>query len=91
MGHTVFHTHTHLCFLQIPCPTLRKEVLKNAQILHLPNSNLHDLPQQLGLINWSEINLENNDLNHNDLLWLEELPVRRTLVTLNLSKNQVSS
>lgn len=76
--------------MQIPNVSLRNEVLKNAHILHLPNSNLRDLPVQLGLLRWSEINLENNNLSNDDLSWLEELPVRRTLVSLNLSKNKVS-
>lgn len=64
--------------------------MKNLQELHLSNSNINNLPIELGRISWIDIDLEGNNLCNIHLSWLEELPIRKSLVKLNLSKNKVS-
>lgn len=49
------------------------------------------MPVELGEISAELINLENNDLTYENLSWLEGLPIRKSLKSLNLAENKVCS
>ncbi len=75
---------------QIKCVKIREQLHKSLTVLDLPNSQIKNLPVQLGEISWLEIDLRGNDLTNADLIFLEEMPVRKSLIRLDLRNNKVS-
>lgn len=67
--------------------------LQSLRILNLSQNQLSSIPQELGnLPNLQELNLSDNLLGKNPMTkwtWLNGLKISKTLVSLNLSSNQV--
>lgn len=59
------------------------------KVLDLPNSNIKKLPIKLGRINVKTINLEDNMIDDENLQWLEEASIKKSLEVLNLAGNKV--
>ncbi|KAK7602728.1 hypothetical protein V9T40_006702 [Parthenolecanium corni] len=54
-----------------------------------PKCGLTEIPIELGRTSVERINFELNELGDTSFMWLEELPIRKSLKSLNLAENKI--
>lgn len=69
---------------------LKERISKYVKEIDLPECQLKKIPVELGEISIERINLENNEISNENLTFLQELPIRKSLKYLNLAENEVN-
>lgn len=77
-------------FFQVIPQRIPEKLSKYLKEVDFPKCGLTEIPIELGRTSVERINFEFNELGDTSFMWLEELPIRKSLKSLNLAENKVS-